>query len=312
MTKKRHHTVFGGLAASAALVIAALTAAAPAEGAGAVMFVDGFDGPTINTGAWQVLGPQQAPNFGTKSQAWLLPENARVESGLLRIAARRHCTSGTPTMGNVSSSPCNNLNNTKYSTGRVQGLFRTPHGSAFEMRVSARIPGGIQPGTRAAVWAKNNQPYCESVGAKTSLGEFDLIEAYGTRPTLGDSTTHMSCSGVGGNPWARESAQHKVGFSPGSFYEWIVQREGNWVSYFIQAGGGQAQHIGSHVCGQGEFAFSQARCDEIMNDPFALILQQEIFASNATGPDVTPGPKATSHFGVQYLDIDWVRISYLR
>ena len=276
------------------------------------MFSDGFDGTSINTGAWQVLGPQKAPNFGTKSQAWLLQENVRVEGGLLRIAARRHCTSGTPTMANISSSPCGNLDNTKYSTGRVQGLFRPPYGAAFEMRVSARIPGGIQPGTRAAVWAKNTQPYCDAVGAKTSMGEFDLIEAYGTRPTQGDSTTHMSCSGTGSNPWAMESAQLKVDFVPGSFYEWIVQREGNWVSYFVRAGGAEPSYIGSHVCGQGEFGFSQARCDEIMNDPFALIFQQEIFATNATGPDVTPGPRATSHFGVQYLDVDWVQISYLR
>lgn len=301
-----------GIAGTAALAATALVSAAPATSAGAVMFSDGFDGSSINTGAWQVLGPQQAPNFGTKSQAWLLQDNVRVEGGLLRIAARRHCTAGQPTMANVSSSPCGNLSNTKYSTGRVQGLFRTPYGSAFEMRISARVPGGIQPGTRAAVWTKNTQPYCESVGAKTSMGEFDLIEAYGTRPSLGDSTTHMSCSGVGGNPWARESSQHKVNFTPGSFYEWIVQREGNWVSYYVRAGGGEPAHIGSHVCGQGAFGFSQARCDEIMNDPFALILQQEVFATNASGPDTTPGPKNTSHFGVQYLDIDWVQISHLR
>jgi len=312
MMWKRRRTAMAALAASAAVLAGALTVATPAQGAGAVMFADGFDGTAINTAAWQVLGPQKAPNFGTKSQAWLLPENVRVEGGLLRIAARRHCTSGTPTMANISSSPCSNPANTKYSTGRVHSRFSTPWGSAFEMRISARIPAGIQPGTRAAVWAKNTQPYCESVGAKTSMGEFDLIEAYGTRPTLGDSTTHMSCSGVGSNPWARESSQHKVSFSPGYFYEWIVQREGNWVSYFISTGNGVYNHIGSHICGQGEFAFSQARCDEIMNDPFTLMLQQEIFAENATGTDVTPGPKPTSHFGVQYLDVDWVQISHLR
>ncbi|HEY0639311.1 MAG TPA: hypothetical protein VGD67_16800 [Pseudonocardiaceae bacterium] len=286
----------------------------PASAAGAVIFEDGFDGAGLNPGAWTVV--TGGPISPQKSQAYLLADNVRVEGGLLKIATRRHCvpTGQQPGVWNESRTSCGA--NTRYSAGRVQGLFRTPPGAAFEIRISAQMPTNGSLGTRGALWAKNGQPYCNSLNppAKTNLGELDLLEWHPDQPNVGQSTTHMSCSGSLADPeWRRWETERDTGhgtFDDNHYYEWIVQREGNWVSYFVRPGGGPEIHIESHVCGVGEFGFTQSRCDLIMNDPFGLILQSEVFVAGGYGNH--PGPEVNTYLDANWMHIDWVRISYLR
>lgn len=203
-------------------------------------------------------------------------------------------------MANVSVTKCGN---TKYSAGRMESNVRTPYGSAFEIRASVRPPTNGQRCTRAAVWSKNTKDYCSTNNTKTSLGEFDLVEWYPDVANTAESVTHMSLQRLDARAgfdkrWKTEQEVKKVPtFNDDGWHEWIVQREANWVSYFMRAGGQEAVYIGSSICGQGEFGFSQPRCDEIMNDPFDVILQQEVFINGGDGGH--PGPEIVTNFNAQ-------------
>ncbi|MDQ3406472.1 MAG: hypothetical protein M3548_24275 [Actinomycetota bacterium] len=309
--KRRSLALIAGLVSVASVLSPAGIASAAAGSAsiapGAVVFSDGFD--SFNSAVWQkqtgVIGP------AGKSQAYNLIENVGIQTGTLAINTRRHCvpTGGIPSMGNINSSGsgCPAGTSKRYSSGRVDGMWTTPPGVNFEARISALVPQNGKPGTRSALWMRNNQPYCDPNVGKTNLGEFDLLEWHPERPTTSDSTTHISCSGssLDPDPWKTERDLNQGQFNQAVWHEWSVTRIGNVVRYYRD----NVQIGNDHICGLGEFGFTQGRCDAVLNDPWHFILQGEVFVNAGFGGH--PGPDPTAFFPTQTLLIDWVQVTTL-
>jgi len=80
---------------------------------------------------------------------------------------------------------------------------------------------------------------------------------------------------------------------------------GNVVRYYVD----NVKVGNDHVCGSGEFGFTQGRCDAVLNDPWHLILQMDVFVKAGHGGH--PGPDNDAYFPTQTLLIDWVEVTSL-
>lgn len=292
--------------ASAAVGVAQESQAAVAA-APTLLWEDNFADPAA-VDRWQ----KDTGRIGAKgkSQAHFLAANVFPENGALVVRSRRHCAKeGEPlTDANAREAPCGNPKNTRYSSGRLNRDAGILAGN-FKVEFTATLPKA-EPGTRSALWMKNPAKYCtdeEATNLPTNLGELDALEWHGAHDwrEKTTATTHMSChSKENTDTW--QSPHHRSGAREGTKHTWTVERRGNKIKYWIDD-----TRVGTDVCGKRELkAIGQKQCDQILDQPWSLRMQGEVFGNGHSEGRYAP-PDDKKHFSEQRFLIHSVRVYQL-
>lgn len=296
-----------GVAAASSQAQAATVAAAAAKPP--PLWEDNFANPQA-VANWAVITGKISDK--KKSQAHFLASNVFPKDGNLVLRSQRHCVKDAntkPTDDNASAKVCDGKRPvTKYSSGRVhRGAGLAASSGNFRIEFKATLPADAVTGTRSALWMKNAAPYCDADGVTddqipTDLGELDALEWYGERPGRTTATTHMACHGKN-NLKTRQEPNKRDDLRAGSTHTWTVERWGNRIKYWIDG-----HRVGdTDACGKGELnPIKQDKCDRILNLPWLLIMQGEVFKKGDNGTGYT-APDDSKPFPQQRFLIHWVR-----
>lgn len=154
-------------------VVVSPTPNPPANQSYQLVWQDEFDGTAIDTTKWSFqIGNGEAygiPGWGNNELQYYTgrPENARVDSGMLIIEARREDLEGFK----FTSSRMRSLNKGDWRHGRIE--------------IRAKLPEG--QGIWSAIWML---PTDNVYGGWPQSGEIDIMEALGHEPDKVHSTVH--------------------------------------------------------------------------------------------------------------------------
>lgn len=185
-----------------------------------------FNGTAVDPSRWTVLTREpQKPNteqYGTFGVG--------VKNGRADIVSRRHCVTPAdpvPTYLNRATGVCPPGTTTDYSAGRIE----TPpiFNGDFKVVFRAKLPPNARPGSRAALWLKNETPYC--IQGETATGEFDVMEWYSADPTKTTATSHIYCINT-----VFDVSYHKAKFTPQWLKQWhtfSITFQNNTMRYYV-------------------------------------------------------------------------------
>jgi len=242
-----------------------------------------------------------------KSAAWVLPSNVTTVNGDVVISTMRHCGAiGTPNAP-AHPKPCDRWKDTWYSTGRIE-LDKTVLAHNFTYTVNAKLEGGgkASPGTRQAIWMRNQQGYCghPNTPKKTLLGEFDLAEFYGTK-SRPETVTHLTCK----EKKTLSDSKSAPAFNTKEFKKFSVSVQQRKVSYRI---GDQAPHATS-TCGKKAFSPEAIKgngyagwkeaCNTALSGPWLLVINGDVFKPNKGLAEKFQGPAWKENFPTQKMII---------
>jgi beta-glucanase (GH16 family) len=144
------------------------------------LLTQNFDGTRLNTSRWSPCywwATRGCTNLSTRELQWYVPEQVKLEDGILRLEARRKTVRGV------------NGRQFDYVSGLVSGL--APDAARFSfmygyVEARVRVPKG--PGLWAALWML---PV-----TKQSLPEIDILETTGEHPSIAQMHLHYLQDGA--------------------------------------------------------------------------------------------------------------------
>lgn len=243
---------------------------------------------------------------GTNSRAQFRAPNVSFDAAHnLVITTARHCSARRNVPDQLATHPrrCRNLSNTRYSSGRAE-LLTLPSGGNFSVSFTARMPQRSAAGSRMALWLVH-RPYCDANNpVNTTFGELDALEWYSRGRGTSRSTTHMTCDRQRTPQFLSKAV--KATINAAKAHTWKVVRDGRVVKYFVDG-----TRVAKHACGATKpfGSLGPLQCDAILNGPWYIVMQGEVFKKG--GGTLLSGPSSRATFPTQRMVISNVTLNGL-
>ncbi len=239
-----------------------------------LVWSDEFDGAQLDPEVWYFEtgdGSQYGiPGWGNNELQWYLPDNARLEGGLLIITARRESTNGFA----YTSARLNTRDRFAFRYGRIEASIKLPPGQ------------GIWP----AFWML---PQDSVYGTWAASGEIDIMEAVSPSASGGNEvhgTIHY------GGQWPNNQytgTSYDVATSvTGEFHEYAVEWDQTEMRWYVD---------GILYGTQNSWSTTAAPFPAPFDEHFHILLNVAV-GGNWPGP-----PNGSTVFPTE-MEVDYVRV----
>ena len=231
----------------------------------------------------------------------------------LQITTMRHCLAKkgdplTDANAQLDGKPCPAGKVTAYSSGNMMSPYSIEIPKSIKARVKLDKP---HKGITFALWAHNDQPYCNSPVRRSDIGELDLAELWATR--YAQMSTFAGCviEDSGARKYFASKPRANVDL-PGNWVDFEVKYDGRAITYFVN-GKKAASTVADEVTAEAyrylskvrDDSVDQARMDRVMQDHmWRLVVGAKVPVEDGWAPFV----RDSEPFPVQRDLVDYVRV----
>ena len=238
---------------------------------------DEFDGPTVNPEKWFFEagdGSQYGiPGWGNNELQWYLPDNARIENGVLIIDVKQDQISNHNNTWAYTSARLNTRDRFAFRYGRIEARIKLPAGQ------------GVWP----AFWLLPQQ---DKYGTWAASGEIDVMEAVNLQP---DSSQEILGSIHYGDLWPDNiytTERHMITGATEAFHVYALEWDAKELRWYVDGHQYAVQNKWSTTGGDYPAPFDQY---------FYVLLNV------AVGGNLPGSPNPDTQFPVK-MEVDYVRV----